>query len=248
MFAKISIGRYYSVKSKIHDLNPLAKLICTLIFISSLFISDDILVQVLLIVLTAIMISFTNVPYRVYYNAVSGIKLLLIIVLVFGIITREPGLIIIITCLRLILIVIYTSILTLTTPPTEITYGLEQLFYPLTVMKIPIKKMALAITLALRFIPMVIDQGQRILKSQASRGIDYQNSRFEGKIMAISSMLLPMFILSFKRAGNLADSMEVRLYGINRNRTNYRVNKWGWVDTLMIMFHILPIIAYFVNF
>ena len=138
----------------------------------------------------------------------------------------------------MIYILLYTSILTLTTPPTEITYGLEKLFLPLKLIGIPVNKMALSISLALRFIPTIIDQGNKIIKSQASRGIDYYNSNLKGKILAIKSLIIPMFALSIKKADDLADSMEVRLYNVNSKRINFRQNKWHFYDTFLVLMHL----------
>jgi energy-coupling factor transport system permease protein len=140
--------------------------------------------------------------------------------------------------LRLVSIVLYTSVLTLTTPPTEITYGLEQVLSPFKLIGLPVNKIALSISLALRFIPTIIDQGNKILKSQASRGIDYYNSSLKGKFMAIKSMIIPMFVITLKKADDLADAMTVRLYNVNAKRTNFRINKWFFFDTYKVMIHI----------
>ena len=144
---------------------------------------------------------------------------------------------------RIILIVLYTSILTLTTPPTEITYGLEKFFSPLKLFKIPVNKMALSVSIALRFIPTIIDEANKVLKSQASRGIDYYNSNLKGKFIAIKSLIVPMFVLTIKRADQLADSMEVRLFSIHKERTNFRQNKWGIYDTYLVLIHVIVLIV-----
>lgn len=140
---------------------------------------------------------------------------------------------------RLSILVIYTTIVTLTTPPTEITYGLEKTFSFLNVFKIPVNKMALSLTLAIRFIPTIIDEANKILKSQASRGIDYYNSNLKGKYVAVKAMLFPMINLTIKKADDLADAMEVRLFSINNKRTNYRINKWNMFDNYILFVHII---------
>ena len=147
-----------------------------------------------------------------------------------------------ISMLRLISIVLYTSILTLTTSPTEITYGLEKFLSPLKIIKVPVNKIALSISLALRFIPTLIDQGNKILKSQASRGVDYYNSNIKDKFMAIKSMLIPMFVITLKKSDDLADTMAVRLYNVNEKRTNFRVNKWSFFDIYMVIIHVCILI------
>ena len=112
------------------------------------------------------------------------------------------------------------------------------MFLPLKLIGIPVNKMALSISLALRFIPTIIDQGNKIIKSQASRGIDYYNSGIKGKLLAIKSLIIPMFVLSIKKADDLADSMEIRLYNVNKKRTNFRQNPWRFYDTFLVLLHL----------
>ena len=99
--------------------------------------------------------------------------------------------------------------------------------------------MALSLTLAIRFIPTIIDEANKILKSQASRGIDYYNSNLKGKYVAVKAMLFPMINLTIKKADDLADAMEVRLFRINNKRTNYRINKWNMFDNYILFVHII---------
>lgn len=232
------IGRYYPVNSQVHKMNPLAKIICILLFIVMIFFTYDIKFNVIISVLLILMLLNTKVPMKIYIKTILSIKWLLLFILIINLILRTNLQVTIITALRLVYIVLYTSILTLTTPPTEITYGLEKFFSPLRLIGIPVNKMALSISLALRFIPTIIDQGNKIIKSQASRGIDYYNSNFRGKILAIKSLIIPIFVLSIKRADDLADAMEVRLYNINNKRTNFRQNRWGVYDTFLVLMHL----------
>lgn len=243
MLNNIMIGKYYPINSKIHQMNPLSKIICTILFIIVTFISSNLVFNVCLLIFISLIVLMSHIPLKVYFRTLTSLKILLLFIIIINILLKVDMTITIITLIRLICIVLYTTVLTLTTPPTEITYGLEQFFVPLRILGIPVNKMALSISLALRFIPTIIDQGNKILKSQASRGIDYNNSNFQGKFLALRAMILPMFILSFKRADELADSMEVRLYNINTKRTNYRLNKWGFFDTYMVLVHLLILIA-----
>jgi energy-coupling factor transport system permease protein len=224
-------------------MNPLAKIICTFIFIIATFISYNIIFNACLLAFILLIVMMTHIPLRIYFKTLSSIKILLIFIIVINFALKVDVTITAIMMIRLITIVLYTTVLTLTTPPTEITYGLELFFAPLRIIGIPVNKMALSISLALRFIPTIIDQGNKILKSQASRGIDYYSSNIRGKFLALKAMLLPMLILSFKRADELADSMEVRLYSINKKRTNYRLNTWGFFDTYMVLIHLIVLVA-----
>ena len=140
--------------------------------------------------------------------------------------------------LRVINIVLYTSVLTLTTPPTEITYGLQKVLSPLRILGIRVKKLSLSLTFALRFIPMFLDEGNRILKTQASRGIDYYASGIKGKFLAVKSMLIPMYIQTVHKIDLMAESMQVRLYNINNKRTNFKKAKWGFFDTFLLLIHL----------
>ena len=238
MLNKVMIGRYYPINSLVHKMNPLAKIICVLLFIVMIFLTFDIRFNIVMSILLILMLFNTKIPANIYIKTVFSIKWLLLFILIVNIIVGSSLQVTIITVLRLIYIVLYTSILTLTTPPTEITYGLEKLFSPLRLIGVPVNKMALSISLALRFIPTIIDQGNKIIKSQASRGIDYYHYNFKGKLLALKSLVIPMFVLSFKKADDLADAMEVRLYNVNSRRTNFRQNKWRFYDTFIVLMHL----------
>ena len=100
------------------------------------------------------------------------------------------------------------------------------------------KKLSLSLTFALRFIPMFLDEGNRILKTQASRGIDYYASGIKGKFLAVKSMLIPMYIQTVHKIDLMAESMQVRLYNINNKRTNFKKAKWGFFDTFLLLIHL----------
>lgn len=238
MLNNVAIGRYYSINSPVHSLNPIIKIIGTLLFIISVFFADTLTSNLGLFFMVTFMVVLSKVPSSVYFKTLKSLRGLLIALFIINIImgvgVKETAII----AVRLIFIVIYTSMLTLTTSPTEITYGLEKVFSPLKIIKIPVNKMALSLSLAIRFIPTILDQADKILKSQASRGIDYNNSKIKGKFMALNAMLYPMFSLSIKRADDLADAMEVRLFSINSKRTNYRINKVKIFDILVLLLHI----------
>lgn len=242
MLNNFVLGRYYNLNSKVHSMHPLSKIICTIIFIIMIFICNDIKLMVLLSFLAILFKEIAHIPNNIYYKTIMSLKYILIFILIINIILNINIVVTIMTMLRLVLIVLYTSILTLTTSPTEITYGLEMFLSPLKIIRVPVNKMALSISLALRFIPTIIDQANKILKSQASRGIDYYNAGLKGKFIAIRSMIVPMFIITIKRADDLANIMTVRLYSINQKRTNFRINKFNFFDIYMILIHITILI------
>lgn len=239
MLNNITLGKYYAVDSLIHRINPITKTICTILFIISVFFANNLTLNVCLLVLMLLMMSLSKVPMAVYFKTIFSLKWLMVILFLVNYLTGVSLQMSIFILVRLVFVVLYTAILTLTTAPTEITYGLEKVFFPLKFIGIPVNKMALSISIALRFIPTIIDQSNRILKSQASRGIDYYNSDLKGKIVAVKSMLYPMINLTIKRADDLSDAMEVRLFSINSKRTNYRINKWKMFDNYILMVHMI---------
>lgn len=243
MLNNIIIGRYYPVKSKIHDMNPLAKIICILIFLVLGFVSNDFIVNILVFGYVAIVMGLSNVPSQLYYKTIYNLRILLIFVFGINLIFGVSFITTLIMVLRLISLVLYTAVLTFTTPPSEVAYGLELLFSPLKRFNINVSKMALSISLALRFIPTIINQTKRILKSQISRGIDFKAAPLKEKLSIIKSMLLPMFVLSFRRADALSDAMEVRLFSVNRSRTNHREHNWQIFDSYIVNMHIIMLLT-----
>lgn len=137
--------------------------------------------------------------------------------------------------IRLIIIVTLSTILTLTTKPTDLTLGLEQLLKPLSVVKISSEEIALIISIALRYIPTLLDEANKIMLAQASRGVDFSEGGIKDKVVQVISLLVPMFIISFKRSDELANAMEARSFIPGRPRTRLHVLKWQTIDTIVIV-------------
>ena len=239
MLSNIMIGKYYPVRSRVHLMNPLAKIICTITFVLMCLFANSMLMNAMLFILVMLMIVNSHIPVKYFFKTIKSLRFILLFTIVFNMIFNIYFETTLIMLSRLILLVLYTSILTLTTPPTEITYGLEKFLSPLKAFKLPVNRMALSISIALRFIPTIIDEGNKILKSQACRGIDYNSSNIKDKFVAIKALIVPMFVLTIKRADELADAMEVRLFSIYRKRTNFRQNKWGFYDTYLVSIHVV---------
>ena len=243
MLNNITIGKYYPIRSRVHLMNPLSKVICTMTFLLMCLFSNTMLMNLVLFVLVILMIMNSHIPLKYFFKTIKSLRFLLLFTIITNMIFNIYFETTLIMLSRLILLVLYTSILTLTTPPTEITYGLEKFLSPLKIFRLPINRMALSISIALRFIPTIIDEGNKILKSQACRGIDYNSSGLKGKFVAIKALIVPMFILTIKRADELAEAMEVRLFSIYKKRTNFRQNSWGFYDTYLVSIHIALLIT-----
>jgi energy-coupling factor transport system permease protein len=239
MLDNVIFGSYYPIDSKVHSMNPISKIICTLLFTLMILLSNDIRIVSLVFILSILLCEIAHIPRRIYSKTIKSLKIIILFVIVIYYFTGLGFENILMMIMRLIGIVLYSTVITLTTPPTEITYGLQKVFSPLNLIGLPVNKISLSISLALRFIPTIIDQGNKILKSQASRGVDYNNSNLIGKFTALKSLLIPMFVLSIRRADTLAESMQIRMYNINAKRTNYRIHKWGIFDTFLFMLHFI---------
>lgn len=144
---------------------------------------------------------------------------------------------------RLIIIVTLSTILTLTTKPTDLNLGLEKILKPLSIVKINAEEIAMIISIALRYIPTLLDEANKIMLAQASRGVDFTEGKFKDKIMQIISLLVPMFIISFKRSDDLANAMEARSFAPGKPRTRLHTLSWQNIDTTVIVFCILILIS-----
>ena len=140
---------------------------------------------------------------------------------------------------RLALVIMITNIFTSSTKPMEMTNALEWLFYPLTLIHIPVQKFAMMLSLALRFIPTLQEETERIIKAQASRGVDYKQGRFKEKIRALIALIIPLFMAAFTTSGQLADAMEARGYDPDAKRTRFKTNRWTYLDTCGVLFALL---------
>jgi len=138
--------------------------------------------------------------------------------------------------LRIIILLLSSSLLTLTTKPTELNVGLESLLKPLKLIKVNVAVFSMMVSIALRYIPTLINEANKILKAQASRGVDFKESKFKDKINQIIALIVPMFIIAYKRASDLADAMEARGYDPDSERTSIRVLKYRCSDIVSLIF------------
>ncbi|HHT38047.1 MAG TPA: energy-coupling factor transporter transmembrane protein EcfT [Mollicutes bacterium] len=240
----MTIGKYVSQNSKLHQMNAVGKMICLVIFITLLF-TNDLIMLTLLTSLTIYMMFLSNIPIRLYLKSISNFKILIIFLIVITIILGGSWYNVVISILKILLSVLYAMVITYTTAKNEIAYAFEKLLSPLSIFKVPVRKISLTLTLALRFVPIIFEQANKIIKSQASRGIDFRHNTLKGKVMAISSMIVPLFLLTSKVSDDIADTMEVRMYNYNEKRTSYRTLKWHKADENILVLHV-ALFIYFI--
>jgi len=228
------VATYYSKCSNVHKMHPLSKIICTFLFLVITLISFDIKIIFGLIIFLFLIIINTNIKLKIYYNVIYNLKITLFTFFVLiSLITLSPLLSLLLT-IKLILIINFINILTLTTPTTEIIYGLELFLKPLTRFNIKINVLALNIGLSLRFVSILIDTKNDILTTQISRGIDYRKN-LNNFIFAIKSLVKPAFKITYQKTKELKNSMIIRLYSIDKERCNFRMNNWGLFDNILIL-------------
>ncbi|AWI10878.1 MULTISPECIES: energy-coupling factor transporter transmembrane component T family protein [Bacillaceae] len=251
MMEKMIFGRYIPVDSPLHKMDPRAKLLTIIIFIAVVFLADNTLTYGLLAIFTLAAIWLSNIPIKFLFN---GLKFLFWIILFTFFLhiffTKEGDLLYkfgfieiyqgglrqgIFISLRFFFLLLVTSLLTLTTTPIEITDGIESLLKPLKKVGFPVHELSLMISIALRFIPTLMDETDKIMKAQMARGVDFSEGTIKQRAKAVVPLLIPLFINAFKRAEELATAMEARGYRGGEGRTKYRLLKWGMIDNIAIL-------------
>ncbi|MBO4819809.1 MAG: energy-coupling factor transporter transmembrane protein EcfT [Firmicutes bacterium] len=230
----ITLGQYYPVDSKIHELDARTKILAVFAYLVSLFLIKSFTGFGVAALFLFICVKMSKVPFSFVTRGFKPILMILILTIIINVLsgTGEPILtwwIIKITkegiyragfmAIRLILLVFGSSVLTLTTKPISLTDGLEKIFSPLSVIGIPAHELAMMMSIALRFIPTLMEETDKIMKAQSSRGADFENGTLKEKAKALLPLLVPLFVAAFRIAGDLAMAMEARCYNGGKGRT-----------------------------
>lgn len=247
MYSKNSFGNFYPVDSSIHRLNPVVKFINFILTIVLICITMSLRIHIFLIVLVIVMLLLSFVPTRFYFKSFYSLRYIYILI---AFICASFGLsleVTIVYLLKLIIIVEYLNLIIYTTSPSELNYGMEKIVRTFNIFGFNISTLIVDITNTIRFIPLVITTESKVLKSQSSRGIDYNNSDILGKAYALISAYKNILRLSFKRNKQIRKNEEIRLFSTRKKRTNYRTNKFGFYDLIFFLFHITIVLAYIVE-
>ena len=237
MLRDITLGQYYQTESVIHRLDPRVKLVTTICFIISLFIVDNWIGYLIAILFLALVIRLSRVPVKFMVRGMKSILFLLIVAGCFNLfltpgevlvsfwklkITKEGIFLASFMALRLILLIMGSSVMTLTTTPNQLTDGLEKLLGPLKHLRVPVHEIAMMMSIALRFIPILMEETDKIMKAQIARGADFESGNLIKKAKSLVPLLVPLFISAFRRANDLAMAMEARCYRGGQNRTRMK--------------------------
>lgn len=239
MLNRYSIGNYYMKDSIIHRLNPICKVISLILCLLSLVFANSIIDFIVIFIFILGIMFFSKIDLKIYFRNIYTLKIFIIILLVFsfiffGIVNTVYFL------FRIVLFILLSAVLTLTTPPTEIMYGIESMLRIFNKV-LPINKIALVITLSLRFIPVVTMEKEKIVKASSLRGIDL-SLKDKKSILSYLNVLKSTLYLSLRRIFNLKEIMYVRLYNYGISRSNYRMNKWKIIDSILLILNIVVLI------
>ncbi len=234
MIRDITIGQYYAADSPIHRLDARVKIVVTLVYMVSLFTFQDFAGYAAAILFFGIVLALSKVPFS---YIMRGLKPVLFILLLTGMLNLfwTPGKEIfawgvvavtwegirkmIYITLRLALLILGASIMTFTTTPNQLTAGLERLLRPLKIFRVPVHEVAMMMSIALRFIPILVEETDRIMKAQAARGADFESGNAFQRMKSMLPVLVPLFVSAIRRAGELALAMDSRCYHGGEGRT-----------------------------
>jgi len=251
MIKDITIGQYIPGDSFVHKMDPRAKILLSFVYIIGLFLVTDFKGYIFIVAFIALTIFSARLPFKYIYKGLKPILILILITAVLNIfmldgktkifvwkfitIYKEGVITAALMVLRLIFLIVGTSIITLTTSPIELTDGIEQLLKPFKRFGMPAHELAMMMTIALRFIPTLIDETDKIMKAQMARGADFESGNIIKKAKSLIPLLVPLFISSFRRADELAMAMESRCYHGGEGRTRMKILKLTYRDLIGIV-------------
>ncbi len=242
----IALGRYLPLNSVVDKMDPRAKILIMLLLMIAIFIPAGFWGYLLIFAFIWIALKLSKLTIGFALRSMKPMLFMMVFLLVINVFAIKTGVPLVqwgwfsiysdaisqtvYIIVRLMLMVIITTILTATTKPLDLTLGIEKLLKPFEVIGVPAHIIAMMISIALRFIPTLIEETQRIMNAQASRGVDLENGMLKEKIMAVLALIVPLFVSAFDRADQLANAMEARGYDPQRERTRYKVLQMTGID------------------
>lgn len=259
MLKDITIGQYISGNSILHKMDPRIKIILTLVFIVVLFLVSNPFAYGGLILFTLLLMFISKIPFKYILKGLKPMLFIILFTVVLNLfltsgkelwslkvfdgwtirITYEGVKMSILMFLRLTLLVMGTSLLTLTTSPLKLTDGIESLLKPFEIIKVPAHEIAMMMSIAIRFIPTLAEETDKIIKAQTARGADFESGNIIMRAKAMIPLLVPLFVSAFRRADELATAMDSRCYHGGKNRTRMKEMKITKMDILSVIFMII---------
>ena len=253
MISDITLGQFFPGESLIHRLDPRTKIIISVLFIVSVFLASTPLAFIALILFLGITVAISKISFKVILKGIKPIIIVLIFTAIINMfmtkgtgdplvsfwvieIYREGIIRALFMALRVVVLILGTSVLlTYTTSPISLTDGIESLLFPLKLIKVPVHLFAMMMTIALRFIPTLVEETEKIMNAQKSRGADFSSGGLVKRAKALIPIIIPLFVSSFKRAEELATAMECRCYRGDKNRTKLVKLSYKWRDLVFFV-------------
>ena len=251
MLDKLLLGRYLQGDSFIHRLDPRTKFLATFLFIIIVFLANNWLTYFILAIFTMIALLASKIPMSFFWNGVKPLLWVILFTVVLQMVFTTGGDVYvewafikitsygvinaIFIFLRFMFIIFISTLMTLTTPPLQIADAMESIMKPLGKIGVPVHEIALMLSIALRFVPTLMDEAQKIMNAQRARGVDFGEGNLFEQMKAIIPILIPLFVSSFNRAEDLATAMEARGYQGGTGRSKYRVLTYGKIDGIAAM-------------
>lgn len=248
---KMIIGRFVPGDSVVHKMDPRAKLLLSVAFIFLIFLAKNWLGYLFVGLVTLGCVFSTKISLSIYVKGLKPVLWLILFTVILQLFFSPQGHVYldygpftvtdtgiinaIYVFLRFLFIILMSTVLTLTTAPLELADALEYIMKPLLKVKFPVYELALMLAIALRFVPTLMDETQKIINAQRARGVDFSSGSIVKRSKAIVPILIPLFVSSIQRAIDLGDAMEARGYQGGENRTKYRILKWQKKDTIAII-------------
>ena len=251
MLGDVTFGQYYNANSFVHKTDPRIKILLLIAYIVAVFLAGNFLSLAAVRVFLIIAVMFSSVPIGSVLRSIKAIFFLILFTAVlnvlfhvrsetdtvyFWVITKEGLLSAAFLASRLILLVTGSSLLTLTTTPVSLTDGLESLLKPLALIKFPVHELALIMSIALRMIPTLANETDRIICAQKARGADFESGNIISRLKALVPVLIPLIISALRRADELGDAMDARCYWGSKDRTKYKKLKLSFRDPVAVIF------------
>ena len=267
MIRDITIGQYYSKESLVHKLDPRTKLIGTVVYIISMFCFQRFLGFVLSFTFLALVVGLSKVPVKHILKGLKPIAIILVFTMAINMLFSNGTPIIkwgvisiswkgirdaVFMGIRLCLLVFGASMMTFTTTPNNLTDGLENLFHPLKKLHVPVHEISMMMSIALRFIPILLEETDKIMKAQMARGADFETGGLIKKAKSLIPIIVPLFVSAFRRANDLAMAMEARCYRGGEGRTKMKPLHYekrdylaftvlvGYLVLLFVLIHYVP--------
>ncbi|PAD78450.1 energy-coupling factor transporter transmembrane component T family protein [Paenibacillus campinasensis] len=259
MQQRMIFGRYIEGNSWVHGLDPRAKTVAMLLFMTAVFMVNNYAGVLALLLFTLAVMKGSGIPLRYFIRAVKPLMFLLVFIFLFHLFYGAGGTQLldvgafklyagglekgVVSASRMLLFVMFAALLTFTTVPDRLAEGLGFLLRPLKAIRVPTDRLVLMLSISLRFIPTIFEEAERLWKSQVSRGLSFQGRPLSEKARLAIALLVPVTAGAFRRALGLADSMEARGYRLGAERTLLRALSWSRTDTLFLGSFLLPIAA-----